>query len=47
MVDDFDAGCQRKAADLVPPTNPFNVPGAVPLHLGPEQEKAELLLKVN
>ena len=47
IVDDFDAGCQRKAADPVPPADPLIVPGALPLQLGHEQEKAELLLTVN
>ena len=42
-----DACCQRKAADPVPSADPLDVQGALPLHSGHEQEKFELLLKVN
>ena len=42
-----DTGCQRKAADPAPPADPLNVQGALPLHSGHEEEKAELLRKVN
>ena len=42
-----DTGCQSKASDLVPPTYPLNVQGALQLHSGHEQEMAEILLNVN
>ena len=42
-----DAGGQGKAADQAPPDDPLNVQGALPLHSGHEQEKAELLRKVD
>ena len=41
------AGCQRKAADPAPPADPLNVQGALQLHSGYEEEKAQLLGKVN
>ena len=41
------AGCQVKAADPSPPADPLNLQGALPLHSGHEQEKAELMRKVN
>ena len=41
------ARCQRKAADPAPPADPLKVQGAQPLHSGHEEEKAELLHKVN
>ena len=42
-----DAGCQCKAADLAPPADPLNLQGTLLLHSGHEEEKVELLCKVN
>jgi len=42
-----DAGCQRKAADPAPPADPLKLQGALQLHSGPDEEKAELLRKVS